>query len=177
MLCHQVHSSLLRTTSVTWMQLKLEAAITPQAFLSTFRCALLWGLTRHLISFRFRLRNPAVLLQSIVAANHEHDYTIKMWNIGSSTPNYAMDAHDKGSYYIDFYPGADELYLVTTWRWQDHQSMRFKVSRLSMYSTWNIRGPPHSQKNQVSPIFWLVLVVLNFNFNAVSLLLPLLRSC
>jgi coatomer subunit beta' len=42
------------------------------------------------------------------------DRTIKMWNIGSPTPNYTMDAHDKGVNYVDFYPGADKPYLVTT---------------------------------------------------------------
>lgn len=42
------------------------------------------------------------------------DRTVKMWNIGSPTPNYTMDAHDKGVNYVDFYPGADKPYLVTT---------------------------------------------------------------
>jgi len=42
------------------------------------------------------------------------DRTIKMWNIGSPTPNYTMDAHDMGVNYVDFYPGADKPYLVTT---------------------------------------------------------------
>ena len=42
------------------------------------------------------------------------DHTIKMWSIGSPTPNYTMDAHDKGINYIGSDPGADKLYLVTT---------------------------------------------------------------
>src|ERR1700679_3724116 len=42
------------------------------------------------------------------------DRTVKMWSLGSSTPNYTMDAHDKGVNYVDFYPGADKPYLVTT---------------------------------------------------------------
>ncbi|GLB34322.1 putative the coatomer is a cytosolic protein complex that binds to dilysine motifs and reversibly associates with Golgi non- clathrin-coated vesicles, which further mediate biosynthetic protein transport from the ER, via the Golgi up to the trans Golgi network [Lyophyllum shimeji] len=42
------------------------------------------------------------------------DRTVKMWSIGSSTANFTMDAHDKGVNYVDFYPGADKPYLVTT---------------------------------------------------------------
>src|ERR1700722_1887331 len=42
------------------------------------------------------------------------DRTVKMWSLGSSTPNFTMDAHDKGVNYVDFYPGADKPYLVTT---------------------------------------------------------------
>ena len=53
------------------MQLQLEAAVTPQAFVSAFRCAPLRGLTR-LISFRLRLRSPVALPQSIVAANYKY---------------------------------------------------------------------------------------------------------
>ena len=54
------------------MQLQLEAAVTPQAFVSAFRCAPLRGLTR-LISFRLGLRSPVALPQSIVAANYKYD--------------------------------------------------------------------------------------------------------
>ncbi|KAF9463704.1 coatomer protein [Collybia nuda] len=42
------------------------------------------------------------------------DRTVKMWSIGSSTANFTMDAHEKGVNYVDFYPGADKPYLVTT---------------------------------------------------------------
>ncbi|KAG7447824.1 coatomer protein [Guyanagaster necrorhizus] len=42
------------------------------------------------------------------------DRTVKMWSIGSPTANFTMDAHDKGVNYVDFYPGADRPYLVTT---------------------------------------------------------------
>ena len=41
------------------------------------------------------------------------DRTVKMWSLGSSTPNFTMEAHDKGVNYVDFYPGADKPYLVT----------------------------------------------------------------
>jgi len=42
------------------------------------------------------------------------DRTVKMWSLGSSTANFTMEAHDKGVNYVDFYPGADKPYLVTT---------------------------------------------------------------
>ncbi len=42
------------------------------------------------------------------------DRTVKMWSLGSATANFTMEAHDKGVNYVDFYPGADKPYLVTT---------------------------------------------------------------
>ncbi|KAF8797411.1 hypothetical protein BYT27DRAFT_7228998 [Phlegmacium glaucopus] len=42
------------------------------------------------------------------------DRTVKMWSLGSSTPNFSMEAHDKGVNYVDFYPCVDKPYLVTT---------------------------------------------------------------
>jgi coatomer subunit beta' len=42
------------------------------------------------------------------------DRTVKMWSLGSSTPNFSMEAHEKGVNYVDFYLGADIPYLVTT---------------------------------------------------------------
>ena len=42
------------------------------------------------------------------------DCTVKMWSLGSSTPNFSMEAHNKGVNYVYFYSGADKPYLVTT---------------------------------------------------------------
>ncbi|KAK7461035.1 Coatomer subunit beta' [Stygiomarasmius scandens] len=42
------------------------------------------------------------------------DRTIKMWSLSSPTANFTMDAHEKGVNYVDFYPGPDKPYLVTT---------------------------------------------------------------
>ncbi|ETW83757.1 hypothetical protein HETIRDRAFT_415508 [Heterobasidion irregulare TC 32-1] len=42
------------------------------------------------------------------------DRTVKIWSLGSSVPNFTMEAHDKGVNYVEFYPGADKPYLVTT---------------------------------------------------------------
>lgn len=41
------------------------------------------------------------------------DRTVKMWSLGSSAPNFTMEAHDKGVNYVEFYPGADKPYVVT----------------------------------------------------------------
>ncbi|KAL0950314.1 hypothetical protein HGRIS_010289 [Hohenbuehelia grisea] len=42
------------------------------------------------------------------------DRTVKIWSIGSPTANFTMDAHEKGVNYVEFYPGADKPYIVTT---------------------------------------------------------------
>ncbi|KAF8121048.1 coatomer WD associated region-domain-containing protein [Boletus edulis] len=42
------------------------------------------------------------------------DRSVKMWSLRSGTANSTMDAHDKGVNYVDFYPGPDRPYLVTT---------------------------------------------------------------
>lgn len=43
------------------------------------------------------------------------DRTVKMWLLGTSTPNLTLEAHEKGGvYYVDFYPGTGKPYLVTS---------------------------------------------------------------
>lgn len=42
------------------------------------------------------------------------DRTVKMWSIGAPTANFTMDCHEKGVNYVEFYPGTDKPYLVTT---------------------------------------------------------------
>ncbi|EIM88049.1 coatomer protein [Stereum hirsutum FP-91666 SS1] len=42
------------------------------------------------------------------------DRTVKIWSLGAPVPNFTMEAHDKGVNYVEFYPGADKPYLVTT---------------------------------------------------------------
>jgi coatomer subunit beta' len=42
------------------------------------------------------------------------DRTVKMWSLTSGTANFTMDAHEKGVNHVEFYPGADRPYLVTT---------------------------------------------------------------
>ncbi|KAL0568744.1 Coatomer subunit beta' [Marasmius crinis-equi] len=42
------------------------------------------------------------------------DRTVKMWSLGSPQANFTMEAHEKGVNYVEFYPGADKPYVVTT---------------------------------------------------------------
>lgn len=43
------------------------------------------------------------------------DRTIKIWSLGSSTPNYTIDAHEtKGVNSIEYYPHSDKPYLLST---------------------------------------------------------------
>jgi coatomer subunit beta' len=43
------------------------------------------------------------------------DRTVKMWNLGSSTANFTLEAHEsKGVNAIDFYPHSDKPHLITT---------------------------------------------------------------
>lgn len=41
------------------------------------------------------------------------DRTIKVWNLGSSTPNYTLEGHEKGINCIDYYQGGDKPYLIS----------------------------------------------------------------
>ncbi|KAG1772100.1 hypothetical protein EDD22DRAFT_1021100 [Suillus occidentalis] len=40
--------------------------------------------------------------------------TVFFWSLASPTANFTTDAHGKGVNYVDFYPGSDKPYLVTT---------------------------------------------------------------
>ncbi|QRW16534.1 coatomer subunit beta [Rhizoctonia solani] len=42
------------------------------------------------------------------------DRTVKVWSLGNPTPNFTLDAHEKGVNYVEYYHGADKPYIVTT---------------------------------------------------------------
>ncbi|KAK9451268.1 coatomer WD associated region-domain-containing protein [Limtongia smithiae] len=43
------------------------------------------------------------------------DRTVKIWSLGSPSPNFTMEAHDtKGVNFVDYYPLADKPYIITT---------------------------------------------------------------
>ncbi|KAI9655862.1 MAG: Coatomer subunit beta' [Trizodia sp. TS-e1964] len=43
------------------------------------------------------------------------DRTVKIWSLGSGTPNFTLEAHDtKGVNHVDYYPQSDKPYLLTT---------------------------------------------------------------
>ena len=41
------------------------------------------------------------------------DRTIKIWNLGSNTPNYTLNGHEKGVNCVEYYHGGDKPYLVS----------------------------------------------------------------
>lgn len=43
------------------------------------------------------------------------DRTVKIWSLGSGTPNFTLEAHEtKGVNHVDYYPQSDKPYLLTT---------------------------------------------------------------
>ncbi|KIJ98527.1 hypothetical protein K443DRAFT_207234 [Laccaria amethystina LaAM-08-1] len=66
------------------------------------------GHTHYIMNLAFNPKDANTFVSACL------DRTVKMWSITSSTPNFTMEAHDKGVNYVDFYPGADKPYLVTT---------------------------------------------------------------
>ncbi|KJA17733.1 hypothetical protein HYPSUDRAFT_218691 [Hypholoma sublateritium FD-334 SS-4] len=66
------------------------------------------GHTHYIMNLAFNPKDPNTFVSACL------DRTVKMWSLGSSQPNFTMEAHDKGVNYVDFYPGADKPYLVTT---------------------------------------------------------------
>ena len=43
------------------------------------------------------------------------DRTVKIWSLGSATPNFTLEAHEtKGVNHVDYYPQSDKPYLLTT---------------------------------------------------------------
>ncbi|KAK6621782.1 Coatomer subunit beta' [Polyplax serrata] len=41
------------------------------------------------------------------------DRTVKVWQLGSSTPNFTLEGHEKGVNCIDYYHGGDKPYLIS----------------------------------------------------------------
>ncbi|XP_022090255.1 coatomer subunit beta'-like [Acanthaster planci] len=41
------------------------------------------------------------------------DRTVKVWQLGSSTPNFTLEGHEKGVNCVDYYCGGDKPYLVS----------------------------------------------------------------
>ncbi|XP_026280347.1 coatomer subunit beta' [Frankliniella occidentalis] len=41
------------------------------------------------------------------------DRTVKVWQLGSSTPNFTLDGHEKGVNCVDYYYGGDKPYLIS----------------------------------------------------------------
>ncbi|KAL5013705.1 hypothetical protein ScPMuIL_007975 [Solemya velum] len=41
------------------------------------------------------------------------DRSVKVWQLGSSTPNFTLEGHDKGVNCVDYYTGGDKPYLIS----------------------------------------------------------------
>ncbi|KAH9947204.1 coatomer beta [Amylocystis lapponica] len=65
------------------------------------------GHTHYIMNISVNPKDPNTFASSCL------DRTVKMWSLGTSTPNFTLEAHDKGVNYVEFYPGADKPYLVT----------------------------------------------------------------
>ncbi|KXN81850.1 Coatomer subunit beta' [Leucoagaricus sp. SymC.cos] len=66
------------------------------------------GHTHYIMNIAFNPKDSNTFVSACL------DRTVKMWSIGSPIANFTMEAHDKGVNYVDFYPGSDKPYLVTT---------------------------------------------------------------
>jgi len=66
------------------------------------------GHTHYIINPAFNPKDANTFLSACL------DRTVKMWSLGSSIPNFSLEAQKKGVNYVDFYLGADKPYLVTT---------------------------------------------------------------
>ena len=39
--------------------------------------------------------------------------TVQVWQLGSSSPNFTLEGHEKGVNCIDYYSGGDKPYLIS----------------------------------------------------------------
>jgi len=66
------------------------------------------GHTHHVMNIAFNPKDTNTFVSAFL------DRTVKMWSLGSLHANFTIHAHDKGVNYVDFHPGPDRPYLVTT---------------------------------------------------------------
>lgn len=67
------------------------------------------GHQHYIMSVNFNPKDPNTFASACL------DRTVKVWSLGSPTPNYTLIAHDvKGVNYVDYYPQADKPYLITS---------------------------------------------------------------
>jgi coatomer subunit beta' len=50
---------------------------------------------------------------SNIFASASLDRTIKVWSLGSSSPNYTLEGHEKGINSVDYYHGGEKPYLIS----------------------------------------------------------------
>ncbi|KAL8140961.1 hypothetical protein V2J09_006982 [Rumex salicifolius] len=82
-------------------------------------------------------------------ASANHDGTIKVWNLGSSDPDFSLDAHENRVNCVDYYTGNDKPWLISCSRdrtakvW-DYET-RTCVGILEGHETWVITASFHPQ--------------------------------
>ncbi len=64
---------------------------------------------------RRRVWTGQVCLPLVLCWSFFNAATVKIWSLGSSTPNFQLEAHEsKGVNQVDYYPHSDKPYLLTT---------------------------------------------------------------
>ncbi|KAF8498938.1 coatomer beta [Hysterangium stoloniferum] len=66
------------------------------------------GHTHYIMNLAINPKDPNTFASACL------DRTVKIWSLTSANPNYSLEAHEKGVNYVEFYPGADKPYVVTT---------------------------------------------------------------
>ncbi len=67
------------------------------------------GHQHYIMGLRFNPKDPNTFASGCL------DRTVKIWSLGSTTPNFTLDAHPtKGVNYVDYYPLNDKPYLITS---------------------------------------------------------------
>ncbi|CCG82449.1 putative COPI vesicle coat beta' subunit [Taphrina deformans PYCC 5710] len=66
------------------------------------------GHSHYVMSLAFNPKDTNTFASSCL------DKTVKTWSLGSSRANFTLDAHDKGVNFVEYYPGSDKPYMITT---------------------------------------------------------------
>ncbi|KAG8688968.1 hypothetical protein FRC11_004414, partial [Ceratobasidium sp. 423] len=74
-----------------------------------WKCVQLYeGHTHYIMNIAINPKDPNTFASACL------DRTVKIWALGNPTPNFTLDAHEKGVNYVEYYHGADKPYIVTT---------------------------------------------------------------
>ncbi|CCO27533.1 Coatomer subunit beta' AltName: Full=Beta'-coat protein [Rhizoctonia solani AG-1 IB] len=74
-----------------------------------WKCVQLYeGHTHYIMNIAINPKDPNTFASACL------DRTVKIWSLGNATPNFTLDAHEKGVNYVEYYHGADKPYIVTT---------------------------------------------------------------
>ncbi len=66
------------------------------------------GHSHYVMSLAFNPRDPNTFASACL------DRTVKVWSLGSSSPNFTLNAHNpKGVNFVEYYPQSDKPYLIT----------------------------------------------------------------